>query len=412
MPDLSPTDAPPGDLADFLARVRPPATPALVLRRESLLDNLRAMQALCHQAGVRLRPHGKMHKCSTLGRLQVELGAVGLCCQTVGEAECFAAAGIHDLLVTAPVPPWGASRLARLAAAGTRLSVVADDEDQVARLQLAAAETGALLHVVVDVDLGLHRAGAPPRQVAALARLVAQSANLAFEGVQAYLGHLQHEPDLQRRRAANAAAMATLRSLIDELGAAGLPPTRVTGGGTGTWADDFANGIFNELQAGSYAVMDVEYDACGAPGGGDWPFAPALFLCASVVSARHKTHVTTDAGLKAVSVDGPPPRVVAGAAADSRWRSQGDEHGAIIHPDHAALFAGASDRLALSADIEAIDQDEAVPWPRDAPRSGALVWLQPGHCDPTINLYDAFLVADEDGTLESWPIDARRRSDA
>ena len=396
-------------LVPFLAKINPSMTPALVLRRESLLRNLRQMQALCDEAGVRLRPHGKMHKCSTIGRLQVELGAVGLCCQTVGEAECFAAAGIRDLLVTAPVPPWGVARLARLAAAGTKVSVVADDEAQIVRLQQAADLAEIVLHVLVDIDLGLHRAGCPPHQALTLARLVDQAANLTFGGVQSYLGHLQHEPDRKRRQASNAAAASRLRSVVNDLGEAGLHPRLVTGGGTGTYADDFANGVFNELQAGSYAVMDVEYAACGAPGGEDWLFQPSLFICASVVSACHKTHVTTDAGLKAVSVDGPPPRVLAGAPGESKWRSLGDEHGAIIHPDFIDLFAVA-DRLKLSDQIQALDEDDAIRWPLDAPRSGALVWLQPGHCDPTINLYDAFLVADEDGRLEHWPIDARRRT--
>lgn len=346
-----------------------------MLRRESLLKNLRTMQALCDEGGIRLRPHGKMHKCSMLGRLQVELGAVGLCCQTVGEAEAFAAAGIPDLLVTAPVPPWGAARLARLAAAGTRLCVVVDDEDQIVRLQSAAKVAGVVLHVLVDVDLGLHRAGCPPHKAIALAKLVDQASNLDFEGVQSYLGHLQHEQDRKRRRTSNAAAMSRLRLLVEELGNAGLHPKLVTGGGTGTYSDDLANGVFNELQAGSYVVMDVEYDACGAPQGEDWPFEPSLFICASVVSAHHKTHVTSDAGLKAVSVDGPPPRVVAGAAANSWWRSQGDEHGAIIHPDFNDLFATASDRLKLSADIQSIDENCAIRWPMDAPKSGHLaIW--------------------------------------
>jgi len=397
-------------LDQFLSRITPPMTPALVLRRESLLKNLRTMQNLCDEAGVRLRPHGKMHKCSTLGRLQVKLGAVGLCCQTVGEAESFAAAGIPDLLVTAPVPPWGAARLASLAAAGTNLSVVVDDEEQIARLQEVAAGSGAVLYVLVDVDLGLHRAGCPPHEAAVLAQLINQATDLKFEGVQSYLGHLQHEHDRERRRASNAAAMSQLRSLIEELGDAGLPPKIVTGGGTGTYSDDLDHGVFNELQAGSYAVMDVEYDSCGAPHGKDWPFEPSLFICSSVVSARHKTHVTCDAGLKAVSVDGPSPGVIVGALANSKWRSQGDEHGALIHPDYNDLFVASSDRLKLSAELRAIDEDDAVPWPIDAPKGGALVWLQPGHCDPTINLYDAFLVADEDGRLEHWPIDARRRT--
>ena len=396
------------ELASFLGRIRPPSTPVLIIRREALLHNLRTMQKLCDQAGVRLRAHGKMHKCSALGRLQVELGAIGLCCQTVGEAEAFVVGGIMDVLVTAPVPFWGAARLARLANSGARLSVVVDDENQVDHLEAAARESGALLHLLVDVDLGLHRAGCTPERAPTLARQIAASSYLRFDGLQAYLGHLQHEADLEKRQSADAIATERLKGLVAQLVDDGLRPNVVTGGGTGTYAYDLAAGVFNELQAGSYAVMDVEYAMCGAPDGGAWLFEPALFIAASVVSAQHKTHCTSDAGLKAVAVDGPSPHVVAGAAEGSTWRSMGDEHGAILDPVFLPDLQRARDRLDQAAIIERIDKDANAQSSNPPPRVGDLVWLQPGHCDPTINLYDAFLVADEDGTFGRWDIDARR----
>lgn len=368
-------------LAAFLARVVPPQTPALIIRRAALLANLRVMQGACDAAGLRLRAHGKMHKSSTLGRLQVAGGAVGLCCQTIGEAEAFARAGIADLLVTAPLPPWAWPRLAALATGGTRIAAVVDSPAQV----VLAGATETRLTLFVDVDLGQHRAGVAPTEAGALAAAIAAAPGLEFGGVQAYCGHLQHLPDRAARAQGVAEATARLRTLITALNAAGLAPAQVTGGGTGTYSLDLAGGVFTEIQAGSYALMDVEYAACGAPDG-DWPFQPALFLASTVVSTRHAALVTCDAGLKALYTDGPAARVVAGAAPGSRWRSMGDEHGAIVHPDFP-----------------------------DAPRDGsglsvegALVWLQPGHVDPTVALHDAFFVADEDGTLERWPIDARR----
>lgn len=364
--------------AQFLSQVKPPITPALVVRRTVMDANLAAMQAACDATGVRLRAHGKMHKCSTLGRRQVALGAVGLCCQTVGEAEAFVAGGIADVMVTAPVPPWGWARLAALAqSAASRASVsaVVDSVSQAVAASGAALATGGTIAIFVDVDPGMGRAGVAPAAVAALAAQVRGLPGLTYAGIQAYCGHHQHMlPD--SRAAAHAEWTARLAALVDELRAAGLAPAQVTGGGTGTAHMDLAAGVYTEIQAGSYALMDVEYGDLG-----DLPYAPALFLAASVVSANHASppalsHVTCDAGHKALHPNGPGQRVV--LPAGSVYRPAGDEHGVIVPPGGA--------------------------------REGDIVWLQPGHVDPTVALHDAFFVADEDGTLERWAIDARRVS--
>lgn len=342
-------------LPAFLARIAVPQTPVLVIRRAALEANLAYLQSACSAAGVRLRAHGKMHKCTTLGRRQVALGAVGLCCQTVGEAQAYAAGGIGDLLVTAPVPPWGWAKLAALARE-RQISAVVDSEAQLAAASMAAMAAGVTLGIHVDIDPGMARAGVAPAAAAALVRRIGNHAGLRYEGIQAYCGHHQHMPTAARR-AAHADWTETLRQLLADLRSSGLAPGQVTGGGTGTYALDLAAGLYTEIQAGSYALMDVEYGDCGGPEG-DWPFQPALFCAATIVSARHATHATCDAGLKAFHMGGPPPRVVAPAAAT--WRSMGDEHGAIIPAAGAA-----------------------------PPAESSMVWLQPGHVDPTVALHDA-----------------------
>jgi len=391
-------------------RFKPPQTPLLVIHREALERNLTNMQQRCDAGGVRLRAHGKTHKCSRLGRMQVARGAVGLCAQTVGEAEAFVAGSVGNVLVTAPVAPWAAPRLAALAKTA-HIGVVADTKAQIARLGSAARAAGVVLDLVVDLDLGTHRTGAYPQQAVELARAAAETEGLNFAGVQAYLGHLQHVTENDARREADEEGIRALAAVVADLRAAGLEPGVVTGGGTGTHVFDIASGVFTEIQAGSYAVMDVEYGACAAPGGGDWPFEPAMYVAATVVSAHHKTHVTCDAGFKAMAVDGPPAQVVGGAAPGSLWRPMGDEHGAIIHPFFVpAMRAGGSDPILAAKAIQAADENPDFPWPKDAPKPGDVVWLQPGHCDPTMNLYDAVHVLGEDDHVERWPIDARRVS--
>ncbi|NBB15169.1 DSD1 family PLP-dependent enzyme [Caulobacter sp. SLTY] len=382
---------------------RPLQTPALLIDRAALDANLANMQGLCDRAGVRLRAHGKTHKCSTLGRLQVERGAVGLCAQTVGEAEAFVAAGIPDVLVTAPSAQWAAPRIAALAAKA-RIGATADHADQIAWLGAAARAAGGVIDLVVDLDPGTHRTGAHPDQVVALARQAAETEGLRFAGIQAYAGHIQHIGGKSDRQAAYDAVIDRAAKVRDALTAAALAPPVITGGGTGSHAFDLKSGVFTELQAGSYAVMDVEYEVCEAPAGGAWGFRQAMFLAASVVSATHKSHVTVDAGFKALSSDGPPAKVASGAGAGSLWRPMGDEHGMILHPSAIPMLKGGDFVTA----VEALDADPAAPWPTDAPRLGDIVWLQPGHCDPTINLHDALIVVAEDGSWERWAVDARR----
>jgi D-serine deaminase-like pyridoxal phosphate-dependent protein len=359
----------------------PPQTPALVVDRSALEANLSAMQTLCDKAGVRLRPHGKMHKCSALGRRQVERGAVGLCAQTVGEAEAFVAGGIRDVLVSSPPQQWAASRLAALASRA-RVRAVADHPEQVRWLAAATEDAGAALDVLIDIDPGNHRCGVPPAQAVDLAGRVARIPRLRFGGIQMYAGALQHIANRDQRARAYADVIAAARAVVDELRAAGHAVDVVSGGGTGSHAFDLQSGVFTELQAGSYAFMDAEYASCDPSGSDVWPFTQALRIASRVVSANHRMHVTIDAGLKAISTDGPLARVIGGAPAGSTWRPMGDEHGFVVLPEGSS----------------------------DVPALGDVVWLQPGHVDPTVNLYDVLWVVAEDGTAEPWPIDARRVS--
>lgn len=355
------------------------ATPALVLDLAAFQHNLAAMAAAAQAAGLALRPHAKTHKCRAIAARQLAAGAVGLCVAKTGEAEALASTpGLRSLLVTSPVI--GASALTRLAAVAAlvpELLVVVDSDAGAQALSAAATKTGVRIGAVVDIDPGIHRTGvAGPEAAAALAKLVANLPGLWFAGLQCYAGHAQHIEDFATRAEIARMALADMAAAAALLRAEGLPPPLLSGGGTGTFAQEAGLGVLTELQAGSYVFMDVEYGAVALEAHGAGPFRAALFVDARVISANTTDYVTVDAGYKAFATDGPKPKVVSGAPLDSEFAFMGDEHGAVF----AALPLG------------------------------SLVRLQVPHCDPTVNLYDVIHVLDGDTLVDIWPIEGRGRS--
>jgi 3-hydroxy-D-aspartate aldolase len=355
-------------------------TPVLVLDRGALERNVAAMAAFARARGIALRPHAKTHKCVEIARLQLEAGAVGVCCAKLGEAEALADGGVEAVLITSPiVTPQAIERLIALHGRIADVRVVADHPDNVDALA-AAANVAKPLPVLVDIDPGIRRTGAAsPEAATALAQRIARHPSLRFAGVQFYCGVQQHIEAYADRRAAIEDRTAYLGSALDALREAGLAPETVTGGGTGTHQIDAELGVLTELQAGSYVFMDRQYNDCDLRGDGGRPFETALFVDARVISANHASMATIDAGFKALSTDGGPPTIIEGAPQSAAFVFMGDEHGALIAPDHAFRLG---DRVTLAAP----------------------------HCDPTVNLYDAYHVV-RDGTLiDIWPIAARGRS--
>lgn len=371
---------PPATAGDPFVRID---TPALVLDLDAYERNLDRMAAFARRAGVRVRPHAKTHKSPDIGLAQVARGAVGLCCQKVSEAEILAAGGITDILVSNEVA--GASKIARLAALArhVRLSVCCDDLDNAAELQTAAAEAGSRIYVLVEIDVGGKRCGiAPGAAAAALARRIAGSANLAFDGLQAYQGSAQHLRTDTERRAAIGQAIAAVETTLAELGRLGLSARTIGGAGTGTFEIESASGIYNELQPGSYIFMDADYARNSGAGGGPFDtFEHALFVLSTVMSAPVPERRVLDAGHKSIPIDSgmPTPWQLPGAF----YHRPSDEHGVLDVTECAT-----------------------------PPNRGERVLLVPGHCDPTVNLHDWYVGVRGLGTPQArvetvFPVAAR-----
>ena len=369
------TTPPPAEIGMPLDEVD---TPALVIDLDAFERNLARLPERITGTGVRLRPHAKTHKCPVIALAQLKAGAVGVCVQKVGEAEAMVHGGVPDVLVTNEIV--GRQKLRRLAALGhlARIAVCADDAGQIAALEGAAAEVGITLPVYVEVNMGGNRCGVEPGDPALdLARLVAEAPHLSFAGLQAYHGSAQHLRGWEERRQAIAQAADKAGRTRDLLERSGIPCRVVTGAGTGSFEFESASGVYNELQCGSYIFMDADYgrnlDRDGAPVSS---FEPSLFVWATVMSRPTEERAIVDAGLKALAFDSGPPIVWDEPAAS--YERASDEHGRLA-------VTAATNRLFI----------------------GDKIRLVPGHCDPTVNLYDWYVGIRGNRVEAIWPITAR-----
>ena len=345
-------------------------TPALVVDLDAMERNIARMADFARKHQVLWRPHAKLHKSAEIALQLQRAGAVGACVQKTAEAEALAEGGVRDITITNQVIAHPKLlRVARLAAhlqtQGGRLALAVDSAEGVQRLAEAMAQAApqARIDVLVEIDVGQGRCGVPPGAPAlALAQAVARLTQLRFAGLHAYHGRAQHLRSAAERREAIAAAVQAARHTRDLITAAGLPVPLVTGSGTGTLVHEAASGVYGELQAGSFLFMDTDY-ARNEREPAQPVFEQSLFVKTQVISACG-SHAVCDAGHKSHAIDsGLPTVALLPPGRGLRYANGGDEHG-VLYAD------GPQARL---------------------PALGQMLWLVPGHCDPTVNLHN-FLI--------------------
>jgi len=329
-------------------RVEELTTPALLVDADAFDHNLRTMSAAL--PGPRLRPHVKAHKCTRLAALQAGLGHRTFTCATVREVVGMAEAGLgEDLLLANEVVDRRA--LARLGRLDARVTVAVDS---VATIEAAAA--GGIREVLVDVNVGLPRCGCAVEDAGRLAEL-AQTSGLRVRGVMGYEGHAVGLQDRAMRAETTRAAMEVLARAHREVGG-----QVVSAGGTGTYD---LNTLATEIQAGSYALMDIAY------AGLDIPFRQALTVLATVISVSANGYAVADCGLKALGMDHGNPALASG------------EDVYLVSDEHVTFGTGTPVAV------------------------GDRVRVLPAHVDPTVAYHERMHLVRDGEVLETWAVDLR-----
>lgn len=354
-------------------------TPVLVVDAGAFEFNLATMAAT--RPGPTLRPHVKAHKCTSLAARQVTTGHTTFTCATPREVVGMIDAGVGREMLLAN-ETLDLARLRAMSDAQLRSGItviVAVDSPET----IDAARSAGITDVLVDVNVGLPRCGCAPSKAPELARQ-ARSRGMIVRGVMGYEGHLMALPDRETQRAKVLDSMTVLVDTFDSVRAALDGDERcsiVSAGGTGTWdLYDPTHPVLsrvNEVQAGSYALMDSHYGAL------DLPFRQALFVAGTVISRTGErgspgSWSVIDVGLKSLGMDHGNP-TVDGA---SVWFCS-DEHTTLGFGDDAS------------------------------PPLGSRVLVRPAHVDPTVAMHAAMHLVDDvtlggdARVLETWPVDLR-----
>jgi D-serine deaminase-like pyridoxal phosphate-dependent protein len=341
-------------------------TPVIVADIDALRFNLEKLSGYFEGKHCKLRPHFKSNKCVTLAKMQMEYGqTTGITCAKVSEAEQLVAGGIQDVLIANQVIGMDkTTRVARMNMNAT-VRVAVDSLTGIRQLSRAAEETGVTIGVLVEVDIGMNRGGVLPGEpVIKLAEVITDAPGLRFEGLQCYEGHIVTLEDYSERKRRVEEAFSPVietRRTLEALG----HEVFVSSGGTGTY--DITGNIegIDELQCGSYALMDAAYKKIRPE------FKNARYILSTIISGRGDT-VTADVGLKGMGAEYAMPQIVG-------------------HPEAKVLYVAEEHTVIenLKADI------------------GEKIRLIPPHGCTTNNLYERMWIAKNDIIEDVWPVEGR-----
>lgn len=263
-------------------------TPAVLVDLDKVGANLRRAQAYADAHELVLRPHIKTHKIPEFAKKQVELGAIGITCQKLGEAEVMADHGIEDILLSFNL--LGRVKMQRLVALAqrVRLSVTLDNAVVAGEIDEAMRQVGRVLPVLIECDTGGERCGVQtPEEAVGLARIVEGLPGLRFDGLMTYPAKGRVEQTAAWLAEANAA-----------LGRAGLEARIISTGGTPDLYRAHEVAAATEHRPGTYIYSDRSL----APGTRELADC-ALRVLATVVSRPTEGRAILDAGSKALSSD-------------------------------------------------------------------------------------------------------------
>ncbi|MFC4351694.1 DSD1 family PLP-dependent enzyme [Fodinicurvata halophila] len=354
-------------------------TPNIVIMEDVFNNNMRIFNNII-SSKIFHKPHCKMHKSSHVAKKQLENpSSIGICCQTLSEAEAFSGNGVRNIFITNQITDLNKINILSDLRKYSQVSVCVDNMNNIKDINTILSNNGSYIDLMIEINCGGGRCGVNSyEEFLNQYRLIKELDHVNFKGIQAYNGSSQHIYEQEERSRVSETTYGIIREYLSCLDKEDYEDLEISGGGTGTLEFDVESGLYTETQAGSYLFMDMDYARVeGDSEKGVGGFDNSLFVITSVISKPSPEIAVCDAGLKSHSVDSGYP---------------------VVHGDRELTVTGVSDNHCVVKDQNnSLDVNDRL-------------LLIPGHCDPTCNLYDKYLVINNQVVSDVWDIDARGRN--
>ena len=287
-------------------------TPAVLVDMDKLEANIQEMSQLAAEAGVRLRPHVKIHECAEIAKMQIEAGACGVEVGSMGQAEAMAEEGLDDIIIAHP-GFYGDQKLETLKKLlnkpALKVTVVVDMLEQAEGVSLAGQTVGRKVPVLLKIDTsrdagGTQRHGILPGEpVLNLAKKLCQLTSIEFAGI--YAHEMGAEPTAEGVDTVAFKTAEIMAETTKMLRGEGITVEHVSVGASPTFratCRHIKEGKFpeiTEIHPGNCVIGDIMYMKAR----GNTRETCAVTVLTTVMSTTHSDWVMIDAGYKTFGAD-------------------------------------------------------------------------------------------------------------
>ena len=355
-------------------------TPALLIEKSRLEENINEMQKIANENHVKLRPHSKTHKMPFIAKIQLNAGANGITVAKVSEAEVMAGYGIKDILIANEViGDTKIRRLAELSHQTDNIACCVDSLEGVNVLSDIFNQINREINIFIEIDTGLHRCGLSSfEDILKLCKNVEKLDGIVLKGILTHAGHVYTAKNGEEVREIGRYEVEFMVDLAEKLKSQGIDVKEISIGSSpaAKLLSKFPG--ITEIRPGNYVFNDMTQVSLGSAEISHC----SLSVLATVISTPSSNRAVIDAGSKSLNLD----KVL---------------YGDRIHDGHGYIY----NKYAIISRLS--EEHGMISFDNETFTIGEKIRIIPNHACTVVNLYDYAYLVDGKNVLEEIHVSCR-----